>query len=353
LPFGGTLNGLNQTFYTPRWRSHVRSPPRHGAPSQEHDDAPARALDEPSYLCAPRYPSASRRPLAAGRGIVVAEEAEEVSVCADDVAERDVLVDGDVAEEELLQGGDVAGAAARVQAHRVRHLHHGLEKVGTRRARRHLDRVDLFVRQPQPGWRRALGLVSGGYATQREGVVVVVGLAAASRRAWRRGVLGRVDDGVGIAGRREEEAAGGDGVGQPRRVGLGLGLARVEDVVVEVGRRQSPRARRRRSRGLGRFLRRRRQVRPKDRQEAPPHHALRGPRGILRSKLARDRKRRERKAVWGGNGKRSVTARVYNGRQGRGRQTACDFFSRKIVFDGFKGGKETNHMSCKRKQSSF
>jgi hypothetical protein len=41
------------------------------------------------------------------------------------------------------------------------------------------------------------------------------------RRVWQRGVLGRVDDGDGIAGRREE-AVGINGVGQPRRVRLGL-----------------------------------------------------------------------------------------------------------------------------------
>jgi hypothetical protein len=56
--------------------------------------------------------------------------------------------------------------------------------------------------------RRPLGLGGGGRVTQPCAVVVVVVGLAVARRAWRRG-----NDGVGIAGRREE-VVGGDGVGQ-------------------------------------------------------------------------------------------------------------------------------------------
>jgi hypothetical protein len=295
------IDGLNQTFYFPlAIGDHDHRPPfqlttrRRGVLAPPHlpkeQAAPPRGVDQPRSC----QLHARRLALRVVGTIVGAEEAEEVGVRANDVAERAALVDGDVDEEELLQRGHVADAAARVQPHCARHLHHGLEEVGAGRAGGHRQRMDVLVPQPacccRP--RRMLRLAAGGgegvggRATQRAGVVASGGRLAAVRRARRRGALGRVDDGVGTAGQREEEAAGGDGVGEVRRVGLGLGFARVDDAGVDEGgrwrrrrQRRRPGGRPRRGRRFRQLLRRRRyQLRPPDGWKARPHHALRGPR---------------------------------------------------------------------------
>uniref|UniRef100_A0A8R7U9D4 Uncharacterized protein n=1 Tax=Triticum urartu TaxID=4572 RepID=A0A8R7U9D4_TRIUA len=133
-------------------------------------------------------------------GGVAVEDAEELGECAEDVPERVAVVDGDVAQEEVVHARAV-GAAARVQAQRLRHLQHRLEELGAGRVRRHGDAPHRLLRRDE--WTGSGGVLGGG----------------------------GVDDGVGAAGGREGEAAGRDGGGQAADVGLRVGV-----VVVEEGR---------------------------------------------------------------------------------------------------------------------
>lgn len=125
---------------------------------------------------------------------------EEVGEGADDVLVGAPVVEREVAEEQLVEPRPVA-AAARVQPQRRHHLLHRPEEVGVRvrRVRRH--------RHP--------------------------GRAHADGGAVRR----RVDDGVGPAGRGEEEPARRDGrrqpgVGQRRGVLSDDGAAAADTIVV-------------------------------------------------------------------------------------------------------------------------
>jgi len=224
------------------------------------------------------------------------EEAHEVRERAEDVPECVALVERDVAEQQIVQAGQVGVAAARVQLQRLHHLHHGLEEVGPGRVRGHRDLPHRLhaavVMQVWFGAGRRGGRGSGGGGGGSGGRRGERGGGRAPQRAdvgrvgGCRRVLDGVDDGVGEAGRREEEAAGGDCGGQPTSVRLGLGVVGVERVVVvEEGRgRRGRRGRRRRGRAHRRRRRRRgallvRQGRPPagDR-EATQHCALRGPR---------------------------------------------------------------------------